>query len=237
MLASRLLVAVTLALAAAAAGPQLSPRVLHESRSFAPLGWTPVRRANGLRIPLKFGLAQPNLESIEEYLMDVSHPESPNYGNHWSPAKVAQTFRPSKDSVDTVRTWLHQSGIEPHRVKVAGGWLTADVTVEEAEELLGTEYYVYEHENGATQVGCDKKYHLPEHVSKHVDLITPTIHFDTKVKREQPGALGKRKAQNVGAPGFGPVSPKTTGTIKVRSFVCGSCGICVCVDGGGTDPY
>ena len=223
LLASRLLVAVTLAVAAAAATPQLSPRVLHESRSFVPVGWTPIRRASGLRIPLKIGLAQPNLASIEEYLMDVSHPESANYGNHWSPAKVAQTFRPTQDSVDTVRTWLHQSGIEPHRVKMAGGWLTADVATEEAEELLGTEYYVYEHEDGATHVGCDRKYHLPEHVSKHVDLITPTIHFDTRVKRDYPGQLEKRKAQNVGAPGFGPVSPKTTGTIKVRSFERGKC--------------
>lgn len=214
LLASRLLVVATLALAAAAAGSQLSPRVLHESRSFVPAGWTPVRRATGFRIPLKIGLTQPNLASIEEHLMDVSHPESANYGNHWSPAKVAQTFRPTQDSVDTVRTWLHQSGIEPDRVKMAGGWLTADVTIEEAEELLGTEYYVYEHENGATHVGCDKKYHLPEHVSKHVDLITPTIHFDARVKREYPGQFEKRQAKNVGAPGFGPVNPKTTGTIK-----------------------
>ena len=217
LLASRLLVAVTLALAAAAATPQLSPRVLHESRSFIPNGWTPVRRASGhQRIPLKIGLTQPNLASIEEYLMDVSHPESPNYGNHWSPAKVAATFRPTAESVDTVRAWLHDSGVEPHRVKLTGGWLTADVTIAEAEDLLGTEYYVYEHETGASHLGCDKKYHLPEHVSKHVDLITPTIHFDAKVRREAPGALEKRKVQNVGSPGFGPVSPKTTGTIQVR---------------------
>ncbi|TBU55600.1 subtilisin-like protein [Dichomitus squalens] len=215
LLTSRLLVAITFTLAAAAAGPQLSPRVLHESRSFVPNGWTPVRRAGGhQRIPLKIGLVQPNLASIEEYLMDVSHPDSPNYGNHWTPAKVAETFRPTPESVDTVRAWLHKSGIEPHRVKLTGGWLTANVTIAEAEELLGTEYYVYEHETGVSHIGCDKKYHLPEHVSKHVDLITPTIHFDAKIKREAPGTLEKRKVHNIGAPGFGPVNPKTTGTIK-----------------------
>ena len=149
--------------------------------------------------------------------MDVSHPESPNYGAHWTAAKVAQTFRPSAESVQTVRAWLAQNGIAPERVRLngSGGWLTADVTVAEAEALLGTEYHVYAHEDGAESVGCDKAYHLPEHVSKHVDLVTPTVHFDAKVRREAPAALEKRKIPNVGAPGFGPVNPKTTGTIKV----------------------
>ncbi len=222
LLVPRLLLAISLGLSVAAASPQISPRVRHESRSTIPGGWTPVHRAGGdTVIPLKVGLVQPNLASIEDYLMDVSHPDSPNYGNHWSPARVAQTFRPSVDSVETVRSWLLSNGVEPHRVKLSqsGSWITANVTVAEAEGLLGTEYYVYEHQNGHKHIACDKAYHLPEHVSKHVDLVMPTLHFDAKVK---PGApLEKRdgKIQSVGAPGFGPVSPKTTGTIKVS--LCG----------------
>ena len=218
LLVPRLLVAITLGLSVAATAPQLSPRVRHESRSAIPSGWTPVHRASGdMIIPLKVGLVQPNLASIEEYLMDVSHPESPNYGNHWSPAKVAQTFRPSAKSIETVRTWLHNSGVEPHRVKLSksGNWLTADVTVAEAEELLGTEYYVYEHQSGHKHIACEKAYHLPEHVSKHVDLVTPTLHFDVKVKHSAPLEKRDGKIHSVGAPGFGPVSPKTTGTIQV----------------------
>ena len=215
----RLLVAISLGLAAAASAPQLSPRVQHESRAAAPRGWTPIRRAPGHTVlPLRVGLAQPNLESIESYLMDVAHPESPNYGAHWTPAKVAQTFRPTKEAVDTVRTWLAQSGIAPERVRLSsgGGWLNADVTVAEAESLLGTEYYVYEHEGGSEQVACEKAYHLPQHVSKHVDLITPTLHFDAKVGRGAPvEKRSSRQAHNVGDPGFGPVLPKTSGTIKV----------------------
>ncbi|RPD61015.1 subtilisin-like protein [Lentinus tigrinus ALCF2SS1-7] len=217
LLVPRLLVAITLGLSVAASVPQLSPRVLHESRSAIPRGWTPVRRASGdMVIPLKVGLVQPNLASIEEYLMDVSHPESSNYGNHWSPAKVAQTFRPTVESIETVRAWLLNSGIESHRIKLSksGSWITANVTVAEAEELLATEYHVYEHENGHKQIACDKAYHLPEHVSKHVDLVTPTLHFDVKVKHGAPLEKRDGKLHSVGAPGFGPVSPKTTGTIK-----------------------
>ncbi len=77
--------------------------------------------------------------------------------------------------------------------------------------------YVYEHQNGHKHIACDKAYHLPEHVSKHVDLVTPTLHFDAKVK---PGApLEKRdgKIQSVGAPGFGPVSKRPRRLVLSRS--------------------
>ena len=151
--------------------------------------------------------------------MDIAQPESPNYGAHWTPAKVAQTFRPTAEAIDTVRAWLAQSGVAPERVRLSsgGGWISADVSVAEAEGLLGTEYFVYEHENGAEQVACERAYHLPEHVSRHVDFVTPTLHFDAKTGRGKP-VMEKRssfKAHNVGQPGFGPVSPKTDGTIQV----------------------
>ncbi|CDO77010.1 hypothetical protein BN946_scf184298.g37 [Trametes cinnabarina] len=220
LLASRLLLAVVLGLTSVVvfASPVV-PRVPHERRSAIPHGWAPTRRADSdFIIPLRIGLSQSNLQSLEEYLLDVSHPESPNYGNHWSPAKVAETFKPSAESVSTVRGWLVESGIGAERVRLnpSGGWLVANVTVAEAEELLGTEYYVYEHaETGHKQLGCGQTYHLPEHVSPHVELVTPTLHFDAKVRHRRGGPLEKRSVKSkVGSPGSGPVSPKTTGIIK-----------------------
>ena len=43
-------------------------------------------------IPISIGLAQRNLAHADEFLMDVSHPDSPNYGRHWSPKKVDSSF-------------------------------------------------------------------------------------------------------------------------------------------------
>lgn len=49
--------------------------------------------------------------------------------------------------------------------------------VDEAESLLATEFHEYEHvETGALIPSCEK-YHLPKHVSPHVDYITPGIHL------------------------------------------------------------
>ncbi|OSC99915.1 subtilisin-like protein [Trametes coccinea BRFM310] len=220
LLVSRLLLAVVLGLTSTSviASP-LVPRVPHERRGALPRGWNAVRRADSdFVIPLRIGLSQSNMQSLEDFLLDVSHPESPNYGNHWSPAKVAETFKPSAESVSTVRGWLVESGIGADRVRLnpSGGWLVANVTVAEAEELLGTEYYVYEHaDTGHEQLGCGQAYHLPEHVSPHVELVTPTLHFDAKVKQRRGVPPEKRSVKSkVGNPGSGPVSPKTTGTIK-----------------------
>lgn len=118
--------------------------------------------------------------------MEVSHPQSPRYGNHWSPARVGHTFRPSGDAIDTVRAWLLTSGVGVDRVRVSndGTWIHANVTVEEAEGLLHTEYYVYHGEDiGSEVIACAQKYHLPEHVSEHVELVTPTLQFDPTARR------------------------------------------------------
>ncbi|EPS96656.1 hypothetical protein FOMPIDRAFT_128300 [Fomitopsis schrenkii] len=204
--------------------------VVHESRSHVPRGWNTVRRAEpDLILPLRIGLAQPNLENIEAYLLDVSHPSSPNYGKHWTPGRIAETFRPTTESVDTVRSWLVDvGGLESERVRlsVGGGWLQADISVEEAERLLETEYHIYQFEDDAarTHVACHEKYHLPEEVAKHVEIVTPTLHFDVKPK-SKPVQLEKRDAPSsesvdahaVGQPGFGVSFPKTSGTTQAPS--------------------
>src|ERR1700712_5094993 len=91
-------------------------------------------------------------------------------------------FAPSQDSVDAVRTWLVDSGIEPNRISISKGlnWLQFDATVDEAESLLHTQYKVFEHEHGKEHIACDE-YSIPADLTQHVDFITPTVHFDAKV--------------------------------------------------------
>ena len=142
-----------------------------------PQGWSLQRRADAdAVVPLKFALAQPNLANLDDYLLDVSDPGSPNYGKHWTPARIAQTFRPTQDTIDAVQGWLlTDHGLEPHRIVLAskGDSIRVNVTVAEAERILGAEYFVYEHESGRERVGCHRSPTLPEHIAKHVDYVSP----------------------------------------------------------------
>ena len=173
---------VSALIASTAAAPSVN-HVLHEKRDHLPSGWGQPEDLDGRTVlPMRIGLTQSNLDKAEEYLMDVSHPESPNFGEHWSAKKIAETFAPNSESVGSVKAWLESSGIAPERISTSQslGWLQLNATVNEAETLLKTKYNKYTHTSGKSHVACTE-YHVPEHISRHIDLIIPTVHFDAKI--------------------------------------------------------
>lgn len=223
--------------AGAVAAPSLN-HVLHEKRDKLPVGWDNGKELDmNTILPMKIGLTQSNLDKAEEYLMDISHPESPNFGQHWSAQKIAETFAPSQESVDSVMYWLESSGIHPKRISKSQslGWLHFDATVEEAERLLKTKYRVHTHQTGKPHVACSE-YHVPEHISRHIDIITPTVHFDTKLPMSQhlnyekavkrapttTAAAGHpvktKAALGVGAPSSGSL-PKKGATLNIAGLI------------------
>ena len=140
-----------LVLAAVAAAQTLSPSVQHAKRTKLPASWSRVRRhAPDAVLPLRFGLTQQNVDmhTLERLLNDVAHPDSPSYGHHWSPARVANHFAPSDETVHTVVSWISENGFTKDRVRVSKskGWVMVNATVAETESLLGTEYYVFVHD-------------------------------------------------------------------------------------------
>lgn len=213
MLMRLTLLALVALIASVIAAPSTT-HVLHEKRDALPFGWERHDKLPSRDVlPMRIALKQSNLDKAEEYLMDVSHPNSPNYGQHWSAKKVAETFAPSRESFDAVTVWLKGSGIAPERItrSQSMGWLTFDATVAEAENLLKTKFFMHKHSTGKPHVGCDE-YSIPESVQPHVDFITPTVHFDTKIpqsrhmeKRELP--LEKRATPTLAAAGV-PVESK-----------------------------
>ncbi|KAL9127909.1 MAG: hypothetical protein Q9217_003295 [Psora testacea] len=179
-----LLSLLTLAsLAASIVGLPSSTYVQHETRHVLPRGWQKADRMPAYEVlPIRIALTQGNLDKGYDHLMDVSHPDSPNFGKHWTAKQVAETFAPTQESVDAVMEWLRNSGISAERISRSQslGWLQFDATVLEAENLLKTKYHLHRHETGKPHIGCDS-YHIPEHLRPHVDFITPTVHFDTKI--------------------------------------------------------
>ncbi|KAJ7367301.1 subtilisin-like protein [Mycena albidolilacea] len=201
-----------LALVAVATAHALSPFVQHGKRNALPPGWSRARRhAPDAVLPLRFGLTQPNVDMniLQSLLNDVSHPDSPNYGNHWSPARVAQHFAPSNETIQAVVSWIVKSGVPRDRVRVSKtkGWVQVlNATVAEAETLLKAEYHVFEHESDGQHVACDA-YHLPAHVVPHVEIVTPTIDFNPLRKR---GATHI----NLGQPDNSSVRPVIAGKVS-----------------------
>jgi tripeptidyl-peptidase-1 len=182
------------------AAPSASvPHVMHERRAVEPLDWVKSHRLDANKVlAMKFGLAQQNMHRLEELLLEISHPESPKYGEHYSIAEVVDTFAPSLETTNAVAEWLTESGFSRDRLRLSAnrGWIMVNATAAEAERLLKTEYHVYTHPFGDEQIGCHN-YSVPAHITKHIDLIKPTVHFN---HRPRPNALRKRANKNLGAP-------------------------------------
>ncbi|ROW00084.1 hypothetical protein VSDG_03559 [Cytospora chrysosperma] len=173
----------TLRLAAVLAGTAAAltvphNHVVHEKRHL-PHPRINKRMASNAVLPMRVGLKQnaAALEAAEEWLMEVSHPASAKYGQHWTSDEVIAAFSPPEETVETVSSWLIQSGIARERITHSQNkaWLAFDATVEEAERLLHTEYFHDDIEaDRGSMVGCNE-YHLPKHVQEHVDYVTPGL--------------------------------------------------------------
>lgn len=149
-----------LAIVATAASTITQRTTIHEKRgSHHHIEWNKRDRVpQSHSFEMRIGLKQRNLHRGYEFLMDVADPKSPNYGKHWSQDDIVKMFSPSAETIQKAKDWVISSGIESDRIAHAasGGWLVFNATVDEAERLLETEYYLYENEDGEISAGCDQ---------------------------------------------------------------------------------
>lgn len=95
MLVRVIWLACLLALGSASPTPLAARHVIHEKRDVAPPGWVARSRLGAdVRIPLRIGLKQRNLELGGMYLDEVSNPRSPKYASHWTAEQVMDVFSP-----------------------------------------------------------------------------------------------------------------------------------------------
>ncbi|KAH6676397.1 putative alkaline serine protease AorO [Halenospora varia] len=192
---SRISILGALALALqAAAIPFPASHVEHERRDFIPHAWVKRDRLDAnLRVPVRIGMTQNNLDTGHNLLMEVSSHDSPKYGKHYTAEEVAEIFAPSHSTTSSIREWLVSAGIPDHKISQSTNkqWMQFDTTTAELESLLQTKYHVYENsDSGKSTIACDS-YHVPAHIQEHVDYITPGIKIFAPSKRE-PSSLDKR---------------------------------------------
>ena len=127
-------------LSLALAGPTAPPFHLKERidppRHWVKLGPAPVDHVVTLRI----ALPQPNFSVLEQHLYEVSDPGHARYGEHLSKDEVESLVAPHPASLDAVEAWLLGHGLEREACthSPARDWITVDVPVRLAEEMLDT---------------------------------------------------------------------------------------------------
>ncbi|OQN96583.1 hypothetical protein B0A48_17013 [Cryoendolithus antarcticus] len=198
----------TLGLAASFAATVLSlstpsSHVLHEKCHAEPKKWVKLEPvAADARLPMRIGLAQSNIENGvgAQLLEEISHPAFPRYGQHLSGEEIVELFAPAVHAVDSVKAWLLSSGISGISQSSNKQWLQFDASTAEAEKLFRTKCHHYEHlHTGAKTVACEE-YHLPAHLTQHVDYITPGLKLlaGGKVSSDVPSSARKAELEKRG---------------------------------------
>ncbi|KAG9099641.1 hypothetical protein FS749_000774 [Ceratobasidium sp. UAMH 11750] len=154
--------------------------VLKERLAEVPRGWRLHSKAPaGYPLKLRIALPQPNFDQLERELYEVSDPNHARYGQHLSPEEVNVLVTPHASSLSSVDDWLASHGFEPSTLErsPARDWVTIVLPVSKAEEMLGTEYGIWEHTESGEKIVRTMEYSVPESIHAHIHLITPTTMF------------------------------------------------------------
>ncbi|RFU80370.1 subtilisin [Trichoderma arundinaceum] len=183
-----LLVFTTLALLSAVVGSvPMTTHITHERRNnHSSRHWEKRNRLEPRDvISVQIGLTQRNLDQGHELLMDVSDPDSENYGKHWTAEQITKMFSPSHESINAIREWLVESGISADRIGHSLGyeWIHFNATVQEAEELFQTKYHLFQHGlEPRNTIGCDE-YKVPSFLAQHIEFVYPGVALIGSMKK------------------------------------------------------
>lgn len=151
--------------------------LLHEKREVPLQDAFDRQRLDGdVLLPMRISLRQ-NENAIlnsEAWLMAVSDPKSPQYGQHWVREDIYEAFEPRKITTDAVIAWLLENGIKQYSQSENRQWLILEIPVRKAEELLKTQFFEHRDSKNRFKVSCDE-YSLPSSLSEHIDFLSPGV--------------------------------------------------------------
>jgi tripeptidyl-peptidase-1 len=124
-------------------------------------------------ITLTIGLALQNVDQLGSHLQAVSEPSSPNYGSYLDLDGINDMFAPSKESRAAVHTWLRDAGVE--HIADDGHHINFATSISKANLMLNS--YFQNFDVDGVQKLRTREYSIPNHLAKHIDLVSPTTFF------------------------------------------------------------
>ena len=104
--------------------------------------------------------------------------------------------KPQYSSHALIKHWLLDHGLEDIEFSKGLDWISASTTVEVAEKLLDTEYYVYRHKLDDSILVRASQWSLPLYLHDHVETVQPTTSFFTGGTNEDNPDSRKHRRQS-----------------------------------------
>ena len=160
-------------LAAVSAGFAMSP---HEEVHTCPDGFVLHGPADPeTRLDLRIALRQNDIAGLETVFLDISNPDSPQYGRHLSQQQVDAYVEPSIETTANVHRWLSSHNLTASNVSHAGDWIQVSVPVGKANNMLNANFSHFSHAKTGGQAVRTLTYSIPTELQSHIDLVHPTV--------------------------------------------------------------
>ncbi|KAK6974942.1 family S53 protease-like protein [Favolaschia claudopus] len=164
-----------------------SSLILHEHRTKAPSGFanqgpTP---ANHM-LTLRFGLASNNIAGLQEKLLEISTPGSPEFRKWLSPEEIKSFVAPSPTTLTAFTAFLSSNGLESSAISPFGDWHTLTLPVSQANTLFGAKFTNYTHPALRAPITRTLSLSLPAELSGHVEVVHPSTMFTATKPRLAP---------------------------------------------------
>ncbi|TID21601.1 H(+)/Cl(-) exchange transporter 5 [Venturia nashicola] len=167
-----------------------------------PSDWTRIGPAPlDHKLDLTIGLEQSQFDELVNNLYQVSDPGHARYGQYLTAEQVNDLVKPTEESSKLVHDWLADNGLSRGLTySPAGDWIHCQVSVRDAQRLLGTSYSTFRHEDGTVIVRAPE-FSLPQQLLRHISSIQPTNSFF----RVGPDRSGIRRASPSGIRRASPI--------------------------------
>ncbi|KAB5543096.1 tripeptidyl peptidase a [Coniochaeta sp. 2T2.1] len=146
---------------------------VHEKLAVVPHGWAEAKSPVD-SVTATFTIAlQREFEGLEQHLLDLSTPGSPNYGKWLDRDAVEALYPPPANASSKVVEWLRQNGISNY--KVDGAFIDFSAPVETVNTALDASYQLYRN-SGVTKLRT-LSYSIPDDLQSFVAFVDPGTFF------------------------------------------------------------
>ncbi|KAJ7738936.1 family S53 protease-like protein [Mycena metata] len=153
--------------------------VVHESRRAAPAGFFSQGAAPVTDVlTLRFGLTPNNLTGLQEKLVSISTPGTPDFRQWLSRDEVKSFVQPSNKTVEAFNSFAAANGLKkPTVLSPNGDWLSLTLTVSQANQLFGAQFEKFSHASLTEPITRTLTMSLPSELIGHVDVVHPSTSF------------------------------------------------------------
>ncbi|KAJ7687497.1 Pro-kumamolisin, activation domain-containing protein [Mycena rosella] len=149
---------------------------------FSRIGPTPVDQVLNLRL----ALTQGNITGLQDTIYEISTPGNPRYGQYLTQDEFVA---PSEGTTSLVTSWLDSNGLTSSPITPAGDWISVNLTVSKANEVLGADFSTFQNEDTNQTVVRTLAYSIPTSLKANISCMAHILLLSSQENRNERNGL------------------------------------------------